>query len=103
MFNFGTLLDFLTGQQNDPNIPITLSIDVPGHVTSRGIRETIFGAYIQDDVRYRRNLTLNLGLRYEMATVPTEVHGQLASLHHLTDATPVTGSPLVRQSVFAGF
>src|ERR1700736_263060 len=94
VFNFGTLLDFLTGQQNDPNIPITLSIDVPGHVTPRGVRETIFGAYIQDDVRYRRNLTLNIGLRYEMASVPTEVHGQLASLHHLTDATPVTGSPL---------
>jgi carboxypeptidase family protein/TonB-dependent receptor-like protein len=94
VFNFGTLLDFLTGQQNDPSIPITLSIDVPGHVTPRGVRETIFGAYIQDDVRYRRNLTLNIGLRYEMATVPTEVHGQLASLHHLIDATPVTGSPL---------
>ena len=94
VFNFGTLLDFITGQQNDPAIPITLSIDVPGHVTPRGIRETLFGAYVQDDVRFRPNLTLNLGLRYEMATVPNDVHGQLATLHHLTDPAPVTGSPL---------
>ena len=94
VFNFGTLQDFLTGQQNDPASPISISIDVPGHVTPRGIRETLFGAYVQDDVRYRPNLTFNIGLRYEMASVPTDVHGQLATLHHLTDAAPVTGSPL---------
>jgi hypothetical protein len=94
VFNFGSLQDFITGQQNDPATPISLSIDVPGHVTPRGIRETLFGTYIQDDVRYRPNLTFNIGLRYEMATVPTDVHGQLATLHHLTDAAPVTGSPL---------
>src|SRR3984893_1694982 len=91
VFNFASVGAFIT---NDPTQPISLSIDVPGHVTSRGIRETLFGAYIQDDVRYRPNLSFNIGLRYEMATVPTEVHGQLASLHHLTDAAPVLGSPL---------
>jgi hypothetical protein len=94
VFNFSTIFDFITGTSNDPTNPITLSIDVPGHVTSRGIRETLFGMYIQDDIRYRPNLSFNVGLRYEMATVPTDVHGQLASLHHITDAAPVTGSPL---------
>jgi hypothetical protein len=87
-FEFGSLLNFLT------DAPDTLSADVPGTVTSRGIRETLFGVYIQDDIRWRPNLTINAGLRYEMATVPTEVNGKLASLHHLTDAQPVTGSPL---------
>jgi hypothetical protein len=91
VFNFASVGAFIT---NDPTQPISLSIDVPGHVTSRGIRETLFGAYIQDDVRYRPNLSFNIGLRYEMATVPTEVHGQLATLHHLTDPAPVAGSPL---------
>jgi Carboxypeptidase regulatory-like domain/TonB dependent receptor len=91
VFNFASVAAFIT---NDPTQPISLSIDVPGHVTPRGIRETLFGAYVQDDVRFRPNLSFNLGLRYEIATVPTEVHGQLASLHHLTDAAPVTGSPL---------
>jgi Carboxypeptidase regulatory-like domain/TonB dependent receptor/TonB-dependent Receptor Plug Domain len=91
VFNFASAAAFIT---NDSTQPISLSIDVPGHVTPRGIRETLFGAYVQDDVRYRPNLSFNVGLRYEMATVPTEVHGQLATLHHLTDAAPVLGSPL---------
>ena len=94
VFNFGSIADFITNNAGDPSNPITVSIDVPGHVTPRGIRETLVGAYLQDDVHFRPNLSFNLGLRYEMATVPTEVHGQLASLHHLTDAAPVTGSPL---------
>jgi hypothetical protein len=91
VFNFASVAAFIT---NDPTQPISLSIDVPGHVTPRGIRETLFGAYVQDDVRYRPNLSFNLGLRYEIATVPSEVRGQLATLHHLTDAAPVSGSPL---------
>ena len=70
---FASLKDFLT------NNPTSLEGGF-GPVNPRGLRETLFGGYIQDDWRLRRRLTLNIGLRYEMATVPYEVHGQLTSL-----------------------
>jgi len=36
---------------------------------------------------------MNLGLRYEMATMPTEIHSKLANLRNLTDANPHLGDP----------
>ncbi|HZP17504.1 MAG TPA: TonB-dependent receptor, partial [Terriglobales bacterium] len=39
-----------------------------------GQRQNVFGAYIQDDWRATKNLTLNLGLRYEAHTPWVEIH-----------------------------
>jgi outer membrane receptor protein involved in Fe transport len=57
------------------------------------MRQSILGVYTQDDWRVRPNLTLNLGLRYEMSTVPTEVQGKLSNLINVTDATPHLRDP----------
>ena len=97
VFSFNSLSDFLT------NVPFFLSAAIPSAVTGRGFRQTILGAYIQDDWRWRPNVTVNLGLRYEMATVPTEVQGKLTTLRNITDATPHVGDPLFSNPTLRNF
>ncbi len=85
---FNDLPSFLT---NSPN---KFQGGVASSLTPRDLRQSIFGAYLQDDWRAKPNLTLNLGLRYEMSTVPTEIHGKLANLRNLSDPLPVCGTPV---------
>jgi hypothetical protein len=80
---FGNLQNFLQ------NSPTKFQGGVASSLTPRDLRQSIFGAYVQDDWRWKPSLTLNIGLRYEMATVPTEIHGKIANLRNLSDALPV--------------
>jgi hypothetical protein len=96
-FEFDSLAHFLTNQ------PLSLIADAPGTVSRRRMRETLFGAYMQDDMHLLSNLTLNLGLRYEMATVPSEISGRLASLPSLTAPAVVVHSPLFANPTLRDF
>ncbi len=82
--------DFQHFLQNQPS---KFNGGVISTVKPRNLRQTIFGGYIQDDWRLQSNLTLNLGLRYEMATTPTETHGLLVNLRNITDPLPICGTP----------
>jgi hypothetical protein len=79
----GSLQKFLTNQLD--------SLEGGGLLNRGGshdFRQTLFGGYVQDDWRMRRNLTLNLGLRYEMTTVLKEVKNHLTNLRNITDQLP---------------
>ena len=85
VFNFGSLEAFLTNKPSKYNSGIASTLQ------PRGYRQTYFGAYLQDDWRIRPNLMLNLGLRYEFLSVPTEVQGRIVHLLNITDPLPVCG------------
>jgi outer membrane receptor protein involved in Fe transport len=56
------------------NAPDQLNALAPGGSHEVGFRESLFAGYIQDDWRARKTLTVNLGLRYEMTTRPTDAN-----------------------------
>jgi hypothetical protein len=87
IWHFADLQGFLT------NNPTKFNGGIASTLSPRNIRQNIFGLYVQDDWRWRPNLTLNLGLRYEMSTVPTETAGKLANLSNLGAAIPHVGDP----------
>lgn len=96
-FIFGGIKSFLQNQ------PTTFQTLLSTSHTPRDLRQTIYSGYVQDDYRLKPNLTLNLGVRYEMATVPTETAGQLSTLTNLTDTAPHLGSPYFPNPTFRNF
>ena len=71
----GTLANFLTNQPRTSVLPADLVAS-----NKHYMRDKVFGGYIQDDWHARPSLTLNLGVRYEMQTNPTEIHGEVGYL-----------------------
>jgi hypothetical protein len=83
LFRFDSLAQFLSNQPSlfsGTGTPLPLDI---------GMRESLFGVYAEDDIKIRKTLTVNAGLRYEMLTVPTESHGLTSVLPNLG----LTGTP----------
>jgi outer membrane receptor protein involved in Fe transport len=62
-----------------------------GNVTNY-LFNTDFGAFVQDDFTIFPNLTMNLGLRYEIRTPPYQKYGQLTN-----------HAPAIAQVVVAGY
>ncbi|WP_158944694.1 TonB-dependent receptor [Granulicella sp. S190] len=60
-----------------------------------GIRNTYYSAFLQDNIQVSPKLTLNMGLRYQYDTSPTEAHNRIANFNFETGALdPVGGSVL---------
>ena len=84
-WKFPSIADFLGGTN-----PISFEAGLPNTVSPREMRQTIVSGYIQDDWRFRPNLTLNLGLRYEMATVLHDAQGKFGSLVNIFEPSAAT-------------
>lgn len=97
IFSFASLSDFL---QNKPKL---VTGALPGAVTPRHMRTSIFGAYVQDDWRALHSLMLNLGVRYEMSTVPSETNGKLTNLPTISAASPRLGGPYFQNPTLKDF
>jgi len=63
-FNFPTLADFIAGNAN--SFSVTLGSQ------SSSVTENAFGFFVQDNFRWRRNMTFELGIRYDWNITPTE-------------------------------
>ncbi len=83
--------------------PSSFTATIPDTIGPRHFRQTLVGPYVQDDWRVKPNLTVNMGLRYEFATVLSETDGKLATLRSLTDATPHLGAPLMENPTKLNF
>jgi hypothetical protein len=85
IFTFTTLRNFLE------NRPVRFLGLTPEGALDRYWRFTLFGLYVQDDFRVSPRLTLNLGLRYEYATLPIDIYGRDSALPNIDDSAPTVG------------
>jgi len=87
-YQFATIADLLM------NRPRRFRAQLPGSDTARRHRQWIGALYIQDTWRATNRLTLDFGVRWEWATVPSELDGKVANLDNLSDTTMRVGGPL---------
>jgi hypothetical protein len=86
---FNTLPDFLGGNPSMFLAPLPDKLN-----TKRTWNENVVGMYVSDSYRARKSLNLDLGVRYEFITNPTESNGRFSALLNLNDAA-VTREPNV--------
>ncbi|MBI2822910.1 MAG: TonB-dependent receptor [Acidobacteria bacterium] len=90
---FNSYRDFLEGRV------VSFEFLFPGTGIPRGFRQTDLAFYLQDDFQVLPHLTLNLGLRWEYVTVPTEVKGRISNLRDpLRDSANTVGDPFFKVS-----
>ncbi len=97
LYTFSSTADFIAGRVQN------FSAQIPGSVPEKGLRQTLGAGYVLDDWKAAKNLMLNIGLRYEATTVPTEVHGNLSRLVNLTDTAPTLGGTYFQNPTLKNF
>jgi hypothetical protein len=96
-YAFTSLDEFIRGQAN------TFEGTVPGSTTDRKWRQSLFGFFVQDDFTVSNRLTMNMGVRYEFITEPTEVNDRVAHMVTVLDPAPTVGYPLFKNPSLQNF
>ena len=89
VFRFDSLQDFLEAR------PLNFAALLEGSDPHRSWKQTLHAFYLQDDFQLTPSLTVNLGLRYEIMSVPTERWNKSTTLVDLDDAETTVG-PMFR-------
>jgi carboxypeptidase family protein/TonB-dependent receptor-like protein len=91
------IVQFLEGTPSHYEAGLLNLVDNP-----REFRQTLFGFYAQDDWKFKSNLTLNIGLRYEPSTVLKDAQGRITNLASISATSPTCGvqfsAPIPAQS-----
>jgi hypothetical protein len=86
-----------------------VGVDAANSDSHRSYRQNVESGFVQDFLRVTSRLTVNLGLRYDFYSNPTEAHGRLSAIRNpATDSGPTVGkvfagTPLDLLSPQAGF
>jgi hypothetical protein len=81
------ILQFLSGEPSHYEAGLVNIVDNP-----REFRQTSMGFYVQDDWKFKSNLTLNMGVRYEPTTVLKDGQGRITNLASISATSPTCGT-----------
>ena len=76
---FQTMWDLANGAPIFEQVDVNPQTGGPPNA-ARSLRTPYYGVFLQDDWKVRPNFTLNLGIRWEYFSPPTEAHGTLSNL-----------------------
>lgn len=98
-FNFRNVFDFATDTPFEED-NINFNAQTGGlPFQDFGYRSTTYGFYLQDDWKAKRNLTVNLGLRWDFSGNPTMKNGDMTNLQlgrGTTLAEQIAGAKVIR-------
>jgi len=100
VYQFNTFHAFLTADSQQVEADLPAGFPLRGGQTHQAVKvfywhQKQLGTYFQDNWKMTPSLTLNLGVRYEFTTTPTEDSGHVSNLLHITDAVPTIGDNLM--------
>lgn len=94
VWTFNSLESFLQAGPSGTSLVVSL----PGSNNRKSYRQTLAGFYGQDSFRVSPQLQLNLGLRYEFATIISEKYGRSSFLPDPVHDTQLQIGPILKQN-----